>query len=507
MSRFSRFVNGLVPNYGYQVLLVLTGIWLTPFFLRHIGQRDYGLWLVGTQLLTYLTLTDFGVVALLPLEAAYATGRAGGRDATKELSSLVGQTLRVVLYQLPVVAVLALAMWFSIPETWERLRGPLAVILIGFVVAFPLRILPALLSGLQDLAFTSRVTILGWGLSTVGTVGMVILGWNLYSLAVGWIIFQLALAPIYVYRLFTRFPGTLPRDLPALNWDSTRKQLGKGFWISVAQVAQLLMSNSDVIVLARILGPAAVVPYVCTGKLASVLANQAHILMHTATPGLCELKTSESRHKLFQVMVALNHGILSFSGLVFCVVLLVNQWFVSWWVTGQFYGGFLLTVAILLNMLIRHWSIIAGYSVFCFGYQRRISLTNLTDGIITSASAVVLTMVYGPIGVPLGSLMGACLVSLPLNLSVISRDTDVTVTHLITAMVKNWSWRFAGVAAITSWIAIRWSPNSLWEAGAAAAGITAVYLMVVLPDVMRSPLGDYIRPLAISFREKYVVAQ
>src|SRR5437588_4477861 len=227
MSRSSRFLSGLAPNYGYQVLLVLTGIWLTPFFLRHIGQRDYGLWLVGTQLLTYLTLTDFGVVALLPLEAAYATGRAGGRDATNELSSLVGQTLRVVLYQLPVVAVVAVAMWFSIPEAWERLRGPLAVILIGFVVAFPLRILPALLSGLQDLAFTSRMTILGLGLSTVGTVGMVLLGWKLYALAVGWLIFQLALAPIYVYRLFTRFPGTLPQSLPALQWDNTRKQLGK----------------------------------------------------------------------------------------------------------------------------------------------------------------------------------------------------------------------------------------------------------------------------------------
>ena len=121
MSRSSRFVSGLVPNYGYQVLLVLTGIWLTPFFLRHIGQRDYGLWLVGTQLLTYLTLTDFGVVALLPLEAAYATGRAGGRDATKELSALVGQTLRVVLYQLPVVAVVALAMSVAVtPDTPSR---------------------------------------------------------------------------------------------------------------------------------------------------------------------------------------------------------------------------------------------------------------------------------------------------------------------------------------------------------------------------------------------------
>src|SRR3989442_13707389 len=102
MSRSSCFLSALAPSYGYQVLLVLTGIWLTPFFLRHIGQRDYGLWLVGTQLLTYLTLTDFGVVALLPLEAAYATGRAGGEDGTTELYSPVGQALRMRPFQLSV---------------------------------------------------------------------------------------------------------------------------------------------------------------------------------------------------------------------------------------------------------------------------------------------------------------------------------------------------------------------------------------------------------------------
>src|SRR5437588_5390320 len=115
MSRSSRFLSGLAPNYGYQVLLVLTGIWLTPFFLGRIGQHDYGLWLVGTQLLTYLTLTDFGVVALLPLETAYATGRAGGADKADDLPRIIGQTVRIVLYPLPLVVAIATAMWFTIP--------------------------------------------------------------------------------------------------------------------------------------------------------------------------------------------------------------------------------------------------------------------------------------------------------------------------------------------------------------------------------------------------------
>src|SRR5260221_7953394 len=166
MSRSRRFFGGLALTYGYQAMLVVTGLWLTPFLLGRIGQHDYGLWLVGTQLLTYLTLTDFGVVALLPLETAYATGRAGGDGKAEELSEIVGQTARLVLYQLPIVVAVALAMWLNIPAEWQSLRGPLGIVLLGFVVSFPLRMLPALLQGLQDLAFAGSMQILNWILST-----------------------------------------------------------------------------------------------------------------------------------------------------------------------------------------------------------------------------------------------------------------------------------------------------------------------------------------------------
>ena len=507
MSRSRRFFSGLVLSYGYQGMLVVAGLWLTPFFLSRIGQHDYGLWLVGTQLLTYLTLTDFGLVALLPLETAYATGRAGGSEKATDLPHIVGQTTRLVLYQIPIVVAVAVAMWLTIPAEWQGLRGPLGIVLLGFVLAFPLRILPALLQGLQDLTFTNSLQIANWALTTAATVSMVVAGWSLYALAIGWLISQLVLMPVFAYRLWSRFPDVLPRRLPRVSWIASRPLLSKGFWISVAQIAQLLMGNTDLLIIGRLLGPAAVVPYACTGKLAAVLSNQAQILMQTATPGLCELKSAESRARLFQALIALTHGILTFSGFVFCVVLLVNHWFVGWWVTSRQYGGFFLTAAFLCNMLIHHWNTMAGYSVFCFGYQRRISLTNLSDGLVGVAASVGLTMVMGPVGAQVGSMLGVCLISLPCNLRVIARDTGVTMPHLIAAMLGSWSWRFALVGGGIWWVTTQWSPRSLPEAVAAVASVTAVYAAVMLPNLLRSPLGSYMRPLAASFRAKYVAWQ
>lgn len=506
-SRTQRFFNGLILTYGYQALLVVAGIFLTPFYLRHLGQHDYGLWLAGTQLLTYLTLTDFGVVALLPLETAYATGRAKGSDTADDLPHIIGQTTRIVLYQLPIVMIIATAMWLSIPAEWQGLRGPLGVILFAFVLGFPLRILPALLQGLQDLAFANALQIVIWVTTTVSTILMVFAGWSLYALAVGWLISQFIATPLWLYRLMTRFPHVMPRRLPPMVWSAARSQLGKGFWVSVGQVAQLLMSNTDLLVVGKIFGPAAVVPYSCTGKLAGVLGNQATLLMHTATPALCELKTSESKQRVFQALVALSQGMLTFSGLVFCIVVLVNHWFVNWWVTAAQYGGLTLTLVLLILMVVRHWTTVTAYSVFSFGHQRRISLTNLCDGVVSTGSCIALGMAFGLPGAAAGSLIGACLVSLPCNLLIIAQEVGVPIRRLIADMLLAWAWRFALLAGGCTWLARHWSPANLQTAALASIAVAVVYALFMLPNVLREPLGLYIKPVLASIRDRFRAPQ
>ena len=125
-------------------MVTVVGLWLTPFLLGHIGRHDLGLWLVATQILGYLTLLDFGVVALLPRETAYATGRAqdGGAD---DVALTVGRFRRVMFWQTPLVALVAAGLWLGLPREWHDLRGPLIGVLVTFVATFPLRAYHAVL--------------------------------------------------------------------------------------------------------------------------------------------------------------------------------------------------------------------------------------------------------------------------------------------------------------------------------------------------------------------------
>ena len=504
MSRTQRFVSGISFGYASQLLTTLVGLWLTPFLLFRVGQHDYGLWLVGTQLMFYLALLDLGVVALLPRETAFATGRTSIAEST-DLPVIVGQTLRLVLWQMPLVLLVAIIAWFTIPTEWDGLRHPLGLVLLAFVLTFPLRIFSAVLLGLQDLAFLGRLNIISFLISTAITVGLVLRGWGLYALAFGWIAAQFIKAGASWYRLRRQFPTVLPLRLPELRWSLTRGRLISGFWVSLNQIAQVLLNGTEILIIGKFFGPAAVVPYVCTGKLVSVLATQPQLFMASASPALSQMRTGESRERLAQVCIALGQATLLLSGAGVCIVLMVNHGFVERWVGPDQYGGFWLTTLLLLSMLIRHWNLTIGYTIFSFGYERRLCVTALLDGALSIGAVFLFVWLYGLIGAPLGMMVGVCLVSLPANLAALARESKMTVWELMKPL-SAWFVRFVVLMLAAGALARTWSPNTVPLLVATGAASALIYLVVMFPLALRHPLGIYVRPRLFPLRARMIRA-
>lgn len=500
MSRTTRLLHGAAFGYANQVLVTLVGIWLTAFLLGRLGQADYGVWLVGTRILGYLLLLDVGVVALLPREVAFATGRAGGVATATDLPDIIGRTARIVVWQTGLVAIASLLVWLLLPTDWEPLRVPLAVVLGVFVLTFPARVFHAALSGLQDLAYLGGAYTVTWIAGTGLTVVLVLAGWGLYALAVGWAVSQGLSSAIWWVRLRRRFPNALPRRLPAISGQPLRDRLGRGLWISAAQVAQVLLQGTDLLIIGKVLGPNAVVPYFCTGKVLTVLANQPQLLAQAAQPALSELRTSADRHRLHDVCAGLTRAILIVSGGVVCVVLLVNEGFVAWWVGGTQYGGFWLTLALVAGMLLRHWNMTAVYSLFALGHDKRISITTLVDGVVTVAASVLLTRAYGLLGAALGSMAGVVVVGLPANLTLLAKETAASVSRLVLELWP-WVWRFALAAAAALAVSQVWVPRTLPALVAATLLCGAGYAGLMWPLALQEPLGQYVRPRLAALRQ------
>ena len=499
MTRTHRFLGGVVLGYTHLVLVTVVGLWMTPFLLGRLGQHTLGLWLIAQQLLGYLLLMDIGVTALLPRETAFATGRAGGvsaaggAGAAGDLPHVVARARQAVWWQVPVVALAALGAWIWMPAGLRVAAGPVAFLLASFVVLFPMRLFQAFLQGVQELPFLSRVQIGAWTLSTVTTIALVFSGANLYALVIGWSLGQAVTAGAAWLRISSRYRASWPSWREGARWVEVRRYLVQASWISVAQIAQVFLTGSDLLLLGAVLGANPVVLYACTGKLATVLSNHPQLIMQAATPALSEMRAAGRRDHLQDTSVALMLAMLSISGLVACVILALNGSFVHWWVGPAQYGGALLTILFAAQLILRHWNITLIYGLFCFGKERRISLTNLADGAVSLASGFVLLHMVGPAGAVLGSLVAVACISLPANMIALAHETGATPAGLI-ARLWPWMWRFLLVATACALLPFAWAPNGAVSMILVGLAITILYAAVMVQGLSGGPLDEYARP-------------
>ena len=491
-SRTRRFVGGVSVGYLYSAVATLAGLWLTPYLLGRLEEHDYGLWLLMTQLIFFLALSDLGVVALVPRDVARKTGQSAetGADGVRQL---VGETARIVWWQLPIVAIAGAATWWLVADAWPSLRGPLAVVVTTVVLTFPFRILPAVLQGVQDLTFLGGVQIAAWIAGTLVTIVLIERGVGLYALAAGWACTQAIVAGLAWVRLTRRFPDVLPQKLPAVSLASGFAQLRRSLWICVAQVAQILVNGTDLLLIGALLGPEVVVPYACTGKLVTLLASQPQLLMATAVPAMSEIGASGTRAHLFQVSTSLTQLLLILSGAVACVVLVVNGPFVSWWVGPDRFAGLGLTGLMVVTMLLRHWNAAAAYTLVCLGHERRVSITTVVDGLVSVTVTAALLPWLGISGAPIGSITGLAVVSLPGNLRALAREEGVPLVAAIRPL-RPWFGRFALVAGAVL-LAIAWWPDQRLLGRALFGSLVAfLYVMLMLPVALKPPLGSMLAP-------------
>jgi O-antigen/teichoic acid export membrane protein len=498
ISRSQSFLGGALFAYVYQASLMLVGLWLTPFYIHTLGERDYGIWLVGLQVLNFLLLCDFGVIVVTPRDVANASGIEHAALGSGEVARVVAQTLKVVLAQTGVIALVVLGLFVLRLGHDVGLRGPVGLVLAAFVISYPLRLFPAVLQGLQDLKFLGQLRLTLWGVSTAVVIVMLLMGARFYALAGGWCLQQMGHDLVAMIRLRRSRPDLLSAEVWRRAGPMRWRWFAQGFWVNVGQAATALVGGSDLLIVGHAISATTVVVYSSTSKLITVLQNQPQILAGVALPGISHMRTSESRERILGATTSLTQAMLLLAGGVFCIILAVNQQFVTWWLRrlpaggAHFFGGMRFTFILLLTFLLRQADYTLAVTLFAFGHEKWLSIKALVDGAVSVALALLLVRYWGIAGVAFGFLCGATFVSIPADFVLLKRTLQISAQDLSRPYLP-YVWRFAVMGCVAlgidRWLGAPDLPNII-----ATASITGLfYLLLVMPYVWSTPLRGYIQ--------------
>ena len=145
-------------------------------------------------------------------------------------------------------------------------------------------------------------------------------------------------------------------------------------------------------------------------------------------------------------------------------------------------------MVLVAAMLARHVNTTTVYAVFCFGHERRLSITAVADGLVTTVTALMLVPHLGLSGVAVASLVGVVTVSYVPNVRVLARELGVH-SWMPLIELRGWFVRFALCAGAGAAFAALPLGHGFAQLVTRAAGVSIVYALVMVPFVVTGTLG------------------
>jgi O-antigen/teichoic acid export membrane protein len=195
---------------------------------------------------------------------------------------------------------------------------------------------------------------------------------------------------------------------------------------------------------------------------------------------------------MMQATTSLTQAMLLVAGAVVCIVLSINQQFVTFWLGARYFGGMRLTVLLLLTFLLRQADYTLAITLFAFGHEKLLSLRAVIDGAVSVALAFILVRHWGLEGVAFGFLCGAALVSIPTDAFLLARELQVSPWELSRPYLP-YLWRIAVVACVGLGVRAWLSAPDLLHVAISSTIVALAYLLLVIPYVWTTPLRGYIQ--------------
>lgn len=183
-----RFFHNVLWGWAGVLFSLVSGIFLSAYFIHHLGDEQYGLWALVFSVVEYFGLVDLGFrSAVVKYTAHYrATGEL---EKLEELVStgLAYFTIAGAVALLAAVVVALNVGWLFqhvSPRDVGAFRFLTIVVGIGFALNIVFCPCAAVLEAYQRFDLASRIMIVNNGLRVVGCFGAVWLGYGLKTMGV-----------------------------------------------------------------------------------------------------------------------------------------------------------------------------------------------------------------------------------------------------------------------------------------------------------------------------------
>lgn len=406
--RYVKAARTTVASGVNTVLNAAIGFVAVALTVRYLGAERYGIWLTISTLLSWLTLTDFGISNALTNRLAAAQGRIDSVSIKNDVATAFW--LMAVIGA--VIAIVGAALGWTLP--WGQMlnissasitREVAIAIALAFVIygfGFPLGITASVYNGHQEGYYTnlwsiaaSLVSLLGLIVATRGSGGLPALVLATFGLK------QLVALASFLF-LFGRHRLDIAPSLRSAKTRSAGPLLQLGFMFISLQLAGLLITQSDNLVIIRVLGPNDVAVYGTLWRLFSYVAVAQMWILTPLWPAYGEAYARGDAHWLKRTLKLSLAGCAVLTAVLSSFLVLAAREIVRVWAGAELVPSMSLLILMALLQLMWAWTQPLVY--FLNGISRLRG--QMVYGVATAVLCVILKIWLVPrVGSP-GAVVG-----------------------------------------------------------------------------------------------------
>ena len=397
---------------------MLTALISVPLTYRYLGPERYGLWMVLTSIIATMSFADLGLGNGLMNAISEAYGKDDHRLARQYITS-------ALVLMLGISAVLTIAgaigypfiPWvrvFNVKSEAAAVEGAHAFLLLyaALIVNLPLGIIYRAQAGLQK-GYASQVVATIGNIASLGAVLFVI--WMHGSLF--WLVAAATFTGILAtiangFLLFRGHPWLLP-VWHAYSPGSAHKLFNLGMMFLVLQVTFTIAYTSDNIVIAQILGVAAVAAYAVPQKLFGFLSVVVGMAIGPLWPAYSEAISRGDVAWVRRVFFGSLWLVLTITVPVGMLLVFAGPWILRVAFGKSLHAPLSLLIVLAVWAVVNAVSAVTSILLNGAGILKQQTAQVIVASLSNLALSIFLTRRYGVVGVCLGSIITQLLITFP----------------------------------------------------------------------------------------------
>lgn len=410
-------LRNIFSNWVAIVIIGAVAFLMTPLLIHHLGNLEFGIWVLVSSICGYSGLLEFGLRTTLQRYVARFRGLNDRESLNQVFMTALVLTVASGLLIFVIMSLLAwlLPGFFGLQGERRRDFGVLLVVM-GATLAITL------------VSLLLKAYLCGWArfeLYNLNVVAFTLIqaGAMVWVLHQGHGVLALGVVAFITTVCFLPLDWKMVRHVdPGLRFDwrsLTPKRIGEllefGMWMFFNSMGIRLRTYTDSIVIGRILNVALITPFSVAGRLMQYFEPAINSIVSPMLPVMSELDGQARHDELRRFFLRATKLTSAFTLLIASILVLDSRLLLRVWVGEEFVSTYTLVLILLVGYVLELAQRPSIVALISLGRHRALGSWTLGEGVANLILSVYLGYRYGLIGVALGTTIPLLVVKLTLQ--------------------------------------------------------------------------------------------